>query len=419
MSGRNENRPGYKHTKVGWIPENWDAPHVREIGRVITGSTPRTDTPLYYGGPFPFVSPGDLAETKYVCRSEKTLSEEGFASCRPIPEGGILFTCIGSTIGKMAIAGRSLATNQQINAIVVSEAASAEYVYYALLQLSPKVRLLAGEQAVPIINKREFSSFRIPMPPVIEQERIAEVLSAWDKAIGNCELLIMNYELLKKGLMQQLLTGRLRFPEFEPRSTRKEISKSTLSEGWRMFEFSEFAELRREQINPQTHKQDFMCVELEHLDQRSGRLVGCTSSKMQASTKNRFQKGDILFGKLRPYLRKFWHCDREGVCSTEAWVIKAKNSKCISRYLFYIVQEDRFVSAANITSGSKMPRADWTFVSKQPFGIPGLSEQNKIASCLSSVDRDIELLTQKHDRLQEQKKGLMQKLLTGEVRIRN
>ncbi len=101
MSKRNEKRPGYKETKVGWIPEEWECVRIRDVANVITASTPSTKNPEYYGVDFLFVGPADLDNGKYVVESAKKLSRTGFNVCRKIPAGSTLFTCIGSTIGKV------------------------------------------------------------------------------------------------------------------------------------------------------------------------------------------------------------------------------------------------------------------------------------------------------------------------------
>lgn len=234
MSKQNKKRPGYKKMKVGWIPEEWECVPIRDVAIVVTGSTPSTKNPEYYGSEFLFIGPADLDNGKYVVDSVKKLSRDGFDVSRKIPAGGALFTCIGSTIGKVAMAGKELATNQQINAVISKNKGTKEFLYYALLKLSHRIKSLASEQAVPIVNKSEFSAYKIPFPPLPEQKKIAEILSAWDRAIEQMGRLIDAKQRLKRGLMQQLLTGRMRFPDFnhEPHE-RHEKRKGELPEGWK------------------------------------------------------------------------------------------------------------------------------------------------------------------------------------------
>ncbi|NMA85550.1 MAG: restriction endonuclease subunit S, partial [Epulopiscium sp.] len=188
-------------------------------------------------------------------------------------------------------------------------------------------------------------------------------------------------------------------------------------EGWKKYSFKEIASLSKGKYNPKKEKLDLPCIELEHLESETGRLLGYTSSLLQRSTKNRFKPGDILYGKLRPYLRKYYFPNFEGVCSSEIWVLKNEKQKVYNKYLYYVIQTNRFNQNANKSSGTKMPRADWDFVSETVFPIPPFNEQYKIALILSTWDKAIELKEKLIEQKKEQKKGLMQKLLTGEVRL--
>src|SRR5690606_10518828 len=121
-----------------------------------------------------------------------------------------------------------------------------------------------------------------------------------------------------------------------------------------------------EKLDPRTQT-EFQCIELEHIEQEIGLINGYANSKELSSIKNKFQVGDTLFGKLRPYLKKFWLAEFAGGCSSEIWVLRSNPEVMDSKYLFYFVQTHRFIQVANVTSGSKMPRADWNFVSNYPF----------------------------------------------------
>ena len=125
----------------------------------------------------------------------------------------------------------------------------------------------------------------------------------------------------------------------------------------------------------------------------------------------------MLFGKLRPYLRKYYQPNFEGVCSTEIWVLK---SKCSLQpgYLYYLVQTDTFSRAANVSSGSKMPRADWSVVRDTRFKIPDADEQRAIVSTLGAADALVHQHQQQRRLLLRQKNALMQQLLTGKRRVK-
>ena len=140
-----------KNTKAFYnteIPGDWEIVKVLDFGKVYTGNTPSTSESENYDGTYLFVSPGDLSEVKYIDKTEKTLTEKGFATSRKFPRGSVLFTCIGSTIGKSGIATVDLTANQQINAIVVNNLNSNEYLYYQALALEKLGRTSEAQATV-------------------------------------------------------------------------------------------------------------------------------------------------------------------------------------------------------------------------------------------------------------------------------
>ncbi len=188
----------------------WEVKRLGEISTIATGNTPPTRDAANYGDDFLFVSPVDLGEAKHVTSTEKKLSKKGFAISRRFPKDTILFVCIGSTIGKCGVAPIELTSNQQINAIFPSPNFSVDYLYYFLCTAAPKIRSLAGEQAVPIVNKTLFSETAVALPLLPEQTAIAEVLSDLDAELAALEQRRDKTRALKQGMMQELLTGRTR-----------------------------------------------------------------------------------------------------------------------------------------------------------------------------------------------------------------
>ena len=185
---------------------------------------------------------------------------------------------------------------------------------------------------------------------------------------------------------------------------------------WEVKQFGDFAYLSKNHLNPQHSKKSYPCVELEHLTQETGLLLGFVESKEQLSQKLIFSRGDVLFGKLRPYLKKFYFAEFDGVCTSEIWVIKSYNN-AIGQFIFHLIQSNHFLETANQTSGTKMPRADWKIVSCTPFPIPPIPERQAIASALSDVDALIAALEQLITKKRNIKQGAMQQLLTGEKRL--
>lgn len=186
---------------------------------------------------------------------------------------------------------------------------------------------------------------------------------------------------------------------------------------WEISELKFFAELEKGKYTP-VKTENIKCLELEHFEQATGNIIGWTDSSLQKSTKNKFKKGHVLFGKLRPYLKKYWFAQFDGVCSSEVWVINSKGKKSTNEFLFQLVQHNHFLQVTNVTSGTKMPRADWDYMSSFPFILPPVPEQTAIANCLSTWDKAIEKTQALLEQKEKRKKWLMQMLLTGKKRLK-
>jgi type I restriction enzyme S subunit len=179
---------------------------------------------------------------------------------------------------------------------------------------------------------------------------------------------------------------------------------------WEVKELGEICHLSKARINPVNSTENYKCVELEHISQGSGLLIGYVDSKNLKSQKSLFVKGDVLFGKLRPYLKKYLLAKFDGVCTTEIWVLKSENN--ISNvYLFYLVQSEKIIEAANLSTGTKMPRAEWKTVSATKIPVPTRSEQIAIAQALSDKDAYINSLEKLIEKKRQIKQGAMQELL--------
>lgn len=206
----------YKNIKKGLMQdllnpkEGWKMMELESVANIVTGSTPSTQDSSNYGHDYLFVGPGDLGNDIFINKTEKNLSAKGFSLCRKIPKNSILYTCIGSTIGKCGISDCELATNQQINSVIPHKGIDYMYLFYILLSKTEKIKEMAGTQAVPLVNKSLFSQILVPIPDISEQQRIAEILSLVDEQIRRLESSLKKQREQKLGLMDDLLTGRVR-----------------------------------------------------------------------------------------------------------------------------------------------------------------------------------------------------------------
>lgn len=171
--------------------------------------------------------------------------------------------------------------------------------------------------------------------------------------------------------------------------TGNQLSEPTLNK-WPTQHFGDCATLIRESISPSSVG-DVPYIGLEHIGEGTLSLVNHGVASEVTSTKSSFKQGDILFGKLRPYFRKVTRAPFDGICSTDIWVVRAKDG-IDQEFLFYCMASEAFVDfATNGSEGTRMPRAKWEYVSQYKLLVPTLYEQQKISHILGSLDEKIEL----------------------------
>ena len=183
----------------------WEIKSLEKVAEIVTGNTPSTSETQYYNGEKLFVSPADMNDYRYLTQTRTTLSDLGFSKTRKIKENSVLFVCIGSTIGKIAQNKIECATNQQINSLTCFENNSNDFLYSNLEYHASKIANMAGNHAVPLINKTSFSQIELFFPPTKEeQQKIANTLSSLDNLIKEQSNKIEQLKSHKKGLMQGL-----------------------------------------------------------------------------------------------------------------------------------------------------------------------------------------------------------------------
>lgn len=390
----------FKHSEVGPIPEEWEVKRLGEIGDVVTGSTPPRDDMECWGGNYNWISAKDFKD-KYIVDSEEKVTTKGMAFCRLLPSDSVLVTCIAS-IGLNAIAKNPCATNQQINA-VICKACNNEYLYYQIEAAKDRMIELAGQTAVPIINKGDFENLMIPVPPRPEQEKIAEALSDMDALLAAMTKLIEKKRAVKQGAMQQLLTGQKRLAGF----TGKWVEK-------RLGDVADFM----------TATTPTASIDLRWYIGTENMLAdkaGVTQNFASVPYKvvREYIKGDVLTSNIRPYLKKIWLADRNGGCSTDVLVLRTHDrAVCIPEFLVMLVSDDAFFDFAMANAvGTKMPRGDKKVLVNFEVRLPSVPEQQAIASVLSDMDAEIAALEAKRAKYESIKQGMMQELLTGKTRL--
>ena len=193
----------------------WRTTTLGETADIRNGATPSTQIPAYWNGQIPWCTPTDITGTpgKYLLETERSITVEGLENCAAslLPVGALLL-CSRATIGEIKIAASPVCTNQGFKSLVCKSGISNEFLYYLLLTLKPQMIERAIGSTFLEIGKRDVASIKLRIPEHSEQTAIATVLSDMDAEIAALEHRREKAKQIKQGMMQQLLTGRIRLP---------------------------------------------------------------------------------------------------------------------------------------------------------------------------------------------------------------
>lgn len=275
-----------------------------------------------------------------------------------------------------------------------------------------------GTTGLGNLDIRYLRNMDIHFPEKPEQSAIAAILSKVDEAIASVQVSIAAAERLKKSLMQNLLTGRMK-----PDGTLRKEDEFYLDEkfgrvpkGWEVKRIDEISERKTEVIDPTKTKEVYDYIGLEHIVPDEFVRCGKGLSNETVALKVRFEKGDLLYGKLRPYLNKVFISDISGVGSTEFIVLKQNE---FTNWIYLNFQLKRFLDyTKSMTAGTQHPRASWKDIKHYLVGIPkDEQEREQLTKKLLSLEQQKMTNNDKIAILERLKKSLMQNLLTGRVRI--
>ena len=196
---------------------DWGVKQIKSLGRVVTGKTPPTNNPEYFGGDELFVSPKDLDwSSHYITETETRITSRALEKFKNqvVPRNTVMFTSLSFAFGKMGIASRPCLTNQQINSVIVNKENSPKFVYYLLRAYEPIIFSHNSGIDTPIVPKSVFEKIEVKVPSKKLQEKIAAILSAYDELIENNQRRIALLEKMAEEIYREWFV-RLRFPGHE------------------------------------------------------------------------------------------------------------------------------------------------------------------------------------------------------------
>lgn len=409
-------RPGYKHTKLGWIPEEWEVKPLGDIGKWRGGGTPSKAEVSYWKGEIPWISSRDVKQRRLV-DTELHISKEGLENSSAVllpakslvlvTRSGILRHTLPVTVNQVP-----MAINQDIKAMIPEHLGDAEYVQLVLDGWNEQF-LNACYKEGTTVESIEFDTlkgYRIPWPSIEERRRIAAVLGAWDRAIATAQQLLAAQHLRKQGLMQDLLTGKRRFPGFKGKWKEVRLQQlgditnggtpdTTLAQYWNgdipWFTPTEITALSGKTTIERS----------ERMLTKEG-LANCTGSLLPA--------GSIIIC-TRATVGQAAILAQPGT-TNQGFKNIVPNEKVSSKFLYYQIAI-HVHKLQRLACGSTFPEVSMKDFRNLPVLLPERSEQDRICEVFDAIDGEINAMNAQLAHLTTQKRGLMQQLLTGAVRV--
>lgn len=405
---------GYKSSPLGIIPEDWEVKKLGNVASINRGGSPRPiEQYLTKGEGFNWIKIGDVGiNAKYITSTEEKIIKEGLSKSRFVKSGDFILSN-SMSFGRPYI----LKIDGCIHDgwLVIQEydkTFNIDFLYYILGYDSTlaQYKSMAAGSGVLNLNKEIVKDVLLKIPPFPEQQRIVSVLSLWDTAIEKQTALIEKLTLRKRGLMQQLLTGKKRLKGFKGR--------------WKEVRLGDVASINRGG-SPRpierylTNGEGYNWIKIGDVGVNA-KYITSTEEKIikEGLSKTRFVKsGDFILSNSmsfgRPYILKIDGCIHDG------WLVIQDYDKTFNiDFLYYILGYDTTLAQyKSMAAGSGVLNLNKDIVKEVLLKIPPIDEQKAIASILVNADKEIEIQKQKLTAMQEQKKGLMQVLLTGKRRV--
>lgn len=364
---------------------------VSEFADIIGGSTPSTKNENYWDGEKPWITPKDLSQHdfRYIEKGSRNISEAGLSSIgnKLIPTNSVLLTT-RAPVGYLAIASNPVCTNQGFRSLVIKDGFDPLFIYYLLLANIDYLKSNANGSTFQELSGSVLKNLEFRIPSLETQKEIAHILGTLDDKIELNRRMNKTLEDIAQALFKHWFID-FEFPNEEGKpykSSGGEMVDSELGpipKGWKVGRIGDISLLKNQIIDPKECP-DAKYIGLEHINGNEFTINGYGKASDTISCKRVFNKGDILFGKLRPYFKKIVRAPFLGVCSTDIWVIETSSPSCYS-YLFHMLTSQAFVDyASKGAEGTRMPRAKWDYVSSYQIITPDTNTLASFEDCIKA-----------------------------------
>lgn len=378
----------------------WPTKKLGEICEISAGGSAPQGVKYFENGRYPFFRTSDVGVVHLsdnLCDTRDYLNDHGIKNLKLFKKGTILFPKSGAStfLNHRVTMGCDGYVSSHLATISASEEIYYKFLYFFLTLIDAKA--VTPNTAYPSLKISDIAKIEIPLPPLEIQKRIVERL---DKI---AEAQKLNDELIQKTdeLFQSLLHSLIR--------ANSGIVKRL---------GSMFKRITDSILPAKYPDQKFNFIGLENIESNTGQLINPKpiAGKFVRSTKTHFQTGDVLYGKLRPYLNKVWLAECNGICSTDIWVLRAEESVVLPQLLWSILQQPSIVEKSSASmSGANLPRANKDVFDNIKVAMPPLSEQKRIVAKLSSVQEYKKQLLDQKAKLKELFDSTLSKSMKGEM----
>jgi type I restriction enzyme S subunit len=389
----------------------WPSAPLAELVRFKSGGTPSKANPSYWDGDVPWLSAKDL-KSFWLNDSQDHITDRAVkAGARLVPSGSVLVLIRGMTLLKDVPVGVTrcpVAFNQDVKGLLPDEERLLpEFLGYYLLAKKEVLRSLVTQagHGTGRLSVDALAELEVPLPPLPEQQKIAAILGAWDRALEKLQALVGAKTERLGALRQQLLTGTRRFPEFR-------------NEHWRHVRLAEVAENVSERNDGQFDNDRLYAVtKAEGIVPMRERVMGKSHERCKIVAPEWFAYNPM---RLNIGSISRWQGKQPIMVSADYVVFRCSEKQLKPDFLDHVRRSagwNSFVKSSG--NGSVRVRIYFDDLGRFTFPLPSLQEQQSIVEVLNACDREISLLRAELDALKQQKRGLMQKLLTGEIRVKS
>ena len=388
------------------IPEGWSVKKLGDICLLTSGGTPSKATISYWkNGDIKWLSAKHIEDDKIV-GCEYITKEAVDNSASKLTKKGDIILVTRVSVGKIILCEEEFAVNQDLT-IISSKQDLPNFLFYSLKNKTQIIVNKSQGLAIKGITKDELKELNLLLPPLPEQEKIAEILGTWDEAIEKLSSLIEQKKLLKKGLMQKLLTGKVRLPGF--------------TQPWKEVKLGDFL---KEHTEKTTENDQYQVLSVT----KNGICSQEEYFEKQIASENNIgykilRKHDIVFSPMNLWMGSIGFSEYDiGIVSPAYKIFSVNENVALFSFLkhFMIINRMIYLYLINSEQGASIVRRnlDLDGLLSSKVSIPDITEQQAIANVLSTADDEIDLLNKKLILFKEQKKGLMQQLLTGNIRVK-